>query len=279
MSLPPFSIVRAPTALPPLEGDRFSQMEDWQGVPRGAGPSASAAEPASSRIVKIAELRRALEEKFPAAPEKRDTHFVTGVEAIDRERGLPRAAVTEISGSTGAGSLLIASLIRAASRARSYAGLVDAGRSFDTLDLEPKVLKRLLWVLCADAPQAVKAADLLLRDGNLPLLLLDLQLVPLAQLRRIPVNTWHRFHRVAEQGNAALVVLTPRPMVEGVKVRIVAGNRWPLEVMTRRRRLLVEDLDLKIFDKRTFFSMLDRQLKTAGEGEETASSQPAWKTA
>jgi hypothetical protein len=279
MSLPPFSIVRAPTALPPLEEDRFSEAEGWQGVPRDVGPSASAAEPVSSRIVKIAELRRALEEKFPAAPGKRDTHLLTGVEAIDRERGLPRAAVTEISGSTGAGSLLIASLIRAASRARSYAGLVDAGRSFDTLDLEPKVLKRLLWVLCADAPQAVKAADLLLRDGNLPLLLLDLQLVPLAQLRRIPVNTWHRFHRVAEQGNAALVVLTPRPMVEGVKVRIVAGNRWPLEAMTRRRRLLAEDLDLKIFDKRTFFSTLDRQLKTDGEGEEAASSQPAWKTA
>jgi len=238
-------------------------------MPPFSSPEVAAVKPTSpsNRVVKLAELRRALDEKFPTAPARKNTHFLTGLEAIDRRQGLPRAAVTEICGSAAAGSLLMVALLQAAHRARSYVGLIDAGRSFDPADIHPQILKRLLWVRCNGTDQAVKSADLLLRDGNLPLLLLDLQPLPLAQLRRIPVNTWHRFHRVAEQGNAALVVLTPRPMVEGVKVRIAAENRWHLEVMPTRRKQLIESLDLKVFDKGAVFTALDQTLGRAPSPE------------
>ncbi len=214
----------------------------------------------TERAGKLADLRRHLSEKFPEPPSRKETHFPTGLEPIDRlSRGLPRAAVTEICGSLGAGSLLIAALVQAAQRNRCHAALVDGGRSFDSLDLPPLVLQRLLWVLCDGAAQAVKAADLLLRDGNLPLILLDLQPLPTAQLQRIPASSWHRFHRIAEQGDAALVVLTPRPMIEGVRLRIAAENRWSLEALTRRRRELIYELDLKVFDKNAVFAALDRE--------------------
>jgi hypothetical protein len=217
----------------------------------------------AERSGKIAELRRQLSEKFPEPPARKETHFLTGLEQIDRGLGLPRAAVTEICGSLGTGSLLIAALAQAAQRERCHAALVDGGRSFDTLDLHPRVLQRLLWVLCENAAQAVKAADLLLRDGNLPLILLDLQPLPAAQLRRIPASSWHRFHRIAEQGNTALVILTPQPMIEGVRLRIAAENRWHLGSMTRRRRELTQELDLKVFDKSAVFAALDQHLETA----------------
>ncbi len=212
---------------------------------------------------KIAELRRLLSEKFPAQRVKKGTHFLTGLEPIDEAEGLPRAAVTEISGSLGAGSLIITALVQALRRTRCYGALIDGSRTFDALDLAPQALQRLLWVLCEGANQAVKAADLLLRDGNLPLLILDLQALPPAQLRRIPASTWHRFHRMAEQGNTALAILTPQPMIEGARVRIAAETPGTLEAMTRRRHLLLRDLDLKIFDKSVFLATLDEELKTA----------------
>jgi hypothetical protein len=216
-----------------------------------------------SRGVKVAALRELLKEKFPEAPARKEAHFLTGLEAIDRAQGLPRAAVTEICGTLGAGSLMITALAQAAHRARCYSALIDGGRTFDAFDLSPKILQRLLWVLCADAKQAIKAADLLLRDGNLPLVLLDLQPLPAKELRRIPASTWHRFHRIAEQSDTAFVVLTPAPMVEGVRVRVAMENRWTLQALTRRRRTLIEELELKVFDKRVFIAALDRELKTA----------------
>ncbi len=220
--------------------------------------------PAPNRILQITELRRLLQEKFPEAPTKKDAFFLTGLEAIDRaQQGLPRAAVTEICGSLGTGSLIISTLLQAAHRARSYSALVDGGRTFEVSGLGPHLLRRMLWVLCERAEQAVKAADLLLRDGNLPLVMLDLQSLPVKQLRRIPASTWHRFHRIAEQGSTALAVFTPAPMIEGVRLRVAAENRWRLKDMTRRRHLLMQDLKLRVFDKSTFITALDQHLKTA----------------
>lgn len=219
---------------------------------------------APSKVVQLGELRRLLAEKFPAAPPPKGGRFRTGIEQIDRQHGLICGAVTEICGCLGAGSLLLSALLQAAQQEREYAGLIDAGRSFDALDLPPAALERLLWVLCDGAQMAVKAADLLLRDGNLPLVLLDLQSLPLAQLRRIPASTWHRFQRIAEQGRAAFVVLTPRPMIEGARMRIAAERRWSLHDLTRRRQTLLQGLELKIFEKsNALFSALDRQLKSA----------------
>ena len=51
------------------------------------------------------------------------------------------------------------------------------------------VLSRLLWVRCRGAAEAMKAADLILRDGNLPLVLLDLAGNPPAQFWDIPATT------------------------------------------------------------------------------------------
>ncbi len=200
---------------------------------------------------KIARLRSLLAEKFPTMQPRAGGVFPTGLPGIDAEEGgLRRAALTELSTASGAGALFIHAMLEAVCRERCFAALVDAARSFEPDGPAPG-LARLLVVFCEDAIQAVKAADLLLRDGNVSLIMLDLQAAPPRQLRRIPANTWHRLQRLAEQTTAAFVVLTPQPMVEAAQVRIMAGAEWTLTAQSRWRRDLIATAPWRAFPRRT----------------------------
>ena len=116
---------------------------------------------------------------------------------------------------------------------------------------------------CGDAIQAVKIADLLIRDGNLPLILLDLQLVPLREVRRVLASTWHRFQRLVEPTGIAFVVLTNQPVIEGASVRIALRQRWTLAAMRERRRALLGRLSAQVFPRRHFPSALERERQSA----------------
>ncbi|MEO6789182.1 MAG: hypothetical protein ABI318_23915 [Chthoniobacteraceae bacterium] len=197
-------------------------------------------------------MRRLLAEKFPAAEQKPGGLFRSGLASVDAlEGGLRRAAVTELSGASGDGALFLHAMLRALCRENCFAALVDAGRSFDPDGFASSALARLLVVFCTDSPQAVKATDLLLRDGNLSLVLLDLQAVPSAQLRRIPASTWHRFQRLAEQTSSALVVLTPQPIVESARVRIATGGKWTLAAQRRWRGELAAAMPARVIPRQS----------------------------
>jgi len=199
---------------------------------------------------KIVRLRDILAEKFPAMQPKAGGILRTGLAAIDAaEGGLRRAAVTELSTASGLGALFIQAMLGVVCRERCFAALVDGARSFEPVGAEA-ALARLLVVFCADALQAVKAADLLLRDGNIALIMLDLQAAPPRQLQRIPANTWHRLQRLAEQTTTAVVVLTPEPMVEAAQVRITAGDGWTLAAQRRWQRDLIETARWRVFARR-----------------------------
>jgi hypothetical protein len=215
------------------------------------------------RPEKIVELRRLLNEKFPlSAPGAK--HRSAHASAAAPPGALVRGALTEFVGSLGSGSLYFARLLRATAAAQSGVAVIDGGRSFCPDGWERGLLDRVLWILCDDARQAVKAADLLLRDGNLSLVILDLQTLAPRELAGIPASTWHRFHRLAEQTSVSLLVLSSRPLVEGVRVRIASRARWTLDAMRRRRRALWEELDLKVFERgEAARAALNEHLKTA----------------
>ena len=201
--------------------------------------------------VRLADLRRMLADKFPATAQKPGGTLRTGIADLDAtEGGLRRAALTEFSGTSGAGALFLQAMLRAICREHCFAALVDAARTFEPDACPRSSLARLLVVLCADAMQAVKSADLLLRDGNLSLVLIDLQAVPPAQLRRIPANTWHRFQRLAEQTTAAVVVLTPQPMVEAAHVRSAGPLQWTLAAQRHWRHELIAGAAWRVFPRR-----------------------------
>lgn len=208
--------------------------------------------PQAERGARLIELRRVLGEKFPSAPVRRSGTLATGIEAIDRvEGGLRLGALTEISGTPAGGSLILAALLSMLGKEKRLGALVDSGRFFDPGSFRPGALKRLLWVRCGLPAEAVKAADLLLRDGNLSLLIVDLQGAELRGGLRIPASTWHRFQRVVEQGDVALVIFTPRPVVEGASVRITADWRWDFEALAERRTELLSRLAARVSSRRS----------------------------
>jgi len=113
---------------------------------------------------RLASLRAILAERFPEAPPPPRSTLPTGIAPLDApEGGLRRGALSELSGSTAAGALFVETMLLTAARERSFLALVDGARTFDPQGCAHGLLDRLLWVLCADALQAVKAADLLLR--------------------------------------------------------------------------------------------------------------------
>jgi hypothetical protein len=203
-----------------------------------------------AKIVSLAAFREALAERFPEAVRAPERVWAAGWAALDEAGGgLKHGAVTEMCSAPGLGGLFLDRLLAAVARAGSFAGLVDCGRTFDPGSHEAATFSRLLAVFCTTAKQGVQATDLLLRDGNLPLVLLDLQAVSLRSLGRIPASTWHRFQRLVEKSGGALVVLTPQPVVEAARVRISLQGAWDLSAMKRPRRELLGSLRVQVFQR------------------------------
>ena len=197
-----------------------------------------------SRTTKIADLRALLAEKFPRPPVKTGGAIPTGLPGVELRRGV----VTEVSGSPGSGALFLEALIDSASAEGMMPALVDGVGGFDPARIRTGT--HLLWVMCKQAQPALKVADLLLRDGNLPLVILDLQMNPAEDLRRIPSTAWYRFQRILEQSTAAFTVLTPKAMVSSAAERIELRNRWTLRAMRRRREELRRQLNAECIHRR-----------------------------
>jgi len=200
-------------------------------------------------------LRALLAEKFPQAPSHGAGRYALPLAGGSAPVELPLGAVTELTGSLATGGLFLEALLRATYARRGMMALVDARGCFDPGSLlgrggaagegfdqqggerfaRPERLERLLWVACEKAGSAIKAADLLLRDGNLSTIVLELQMTPLAELRRIPPNTWYRFQRIVEPTGTLFVVLTPVPIVSSAAERLELRGEWSLSAMREVR--------------------------------------------
>jgi hypothetical protein len=184
----------------------------------------------------VVDLRKLLAERFPDPPFSAVTRLVTGLSFVDQTigGGLPKGAITElISPQISAGSAsLIQALLQTAHRDHYFLALIDGRDSFDPSalgGLGNERLRNLLWVRCTKALEAVKAADLLLRDGNFPLVIIDLVLNPAEELRKIPQTTWYRLQRLVESAPTACLVLSRHGMVSSAQFKIVLENSWSLE--------------------------------------------------
>lgn len=209
----------------------------------------------------IIQLRQLLAEKFPEAhlplerPRPAETRcWPTGLAQIDKplRGGLPKGALAEFSGAkkcSGSATLTREILAHAALR-NEIVALVDGNDSLDVARIEERVLSRLLWVRCGAADEALKAADLLLRDNNLPLVLIDLKLAPEKQLRKIPATVWYRFQRLVEETSAVCMVFTPWPMVSPAQTRIAFHSAFSLDAIERDAHELLDELKLEVFDRR-----------------------------
>ena len=187
---------------------------------------------------KIIDLRHLLAIRFPQAPMLVGTRLVTGLASFDQPigGGLPKGAITELispPGNAGSASLIHA-FIHGAYRDKYFVALIDGRDSFDPCALANSILRQLLWVRCTKALEAVKAADLLLRDGNFPLVIVDLILNSPEELRKIPQTTWYRLQRLVESMRTACLVLTRYEMVSSAQLKLVLENSWNLETLEKQ---------------------------------------------
>ncbi len=161
----------------------------------------------------------------------------TGLADIDHifGGGIPPGALCEIitqRGSCG-GQTLLCHLLQVARRRRSYAALVDLGSTFDPQTAGVGALESLLWVQCTTVKAALRAADIIVRDENLPLVVLDLRAAGRFASGGIPHTAWYRFQRTVEKTRAITILFANRP------VSAASRFRWEMDVSLR-----LADLDL-----------------------------------
>ncbi len=193
---------------------------------------------ASSKIV---DLRKLLADRFVKQPPAPASVLPTGISALDEQiaGGLPKGGITEITSphaSSGSATLLTA-LLHQAYRERYFVAVIDARDSFDPQLMGKPILQHLLWMRCHSARDAVRCSDLLLRDGNFPLLVLDLILNASSELASIPQTTWYRLQRLVENIPTAFLVLTRQSMVASAQLKLILQNRWELQDLEREQSL------------------------------------------
>ena len=199
----------------------------------------------------IVDLRNLLAERFPQPFVPSSSRLTTGLAAIDDaiDGGFPKSSITELSSSqSSAGTaLLLYLLLQNAQRDRYFLALVDGADSFDPQPLGNGRLRNLFWVRCRTTLEAVKAADLLLRDGNFPLVVLDLILNAPSELRKIPQTSWYRLQRLVETAPTAFLVLTRNSIISSAQLKLSLENAWRLEDLDQhnqapRLKILVKKL-------------------------------------
>lgn len=199
----------------------------------------------------VVDLRQQLASRFPHLRQhlrasRTPASLPTGIPQLDSllGGGLPRGELTElVARGLGSGSTeVIHELVRHRAVHRQFLALVDGMGSFDPGAADPRALSRLLWIRCRHTRDALQAADLLLRDRNFSLVVLDLKLNPLPELRNISASVWYRYARLLEQNQTTLMVVTPQQLVSGASSRFSVESAFGIEALGRSRAELVSGL-------------------------------------
>src|SRR5215813_10790188 len=182
-----------------------------------------------SRSATRARLESALGERIPSPFTDLDRRVLesvpTGIAALDAlTGGLPRGAITEISGppSSGRTSAMVSILIEAIANDEVCA-LVDGNDAFDPKSAAAAglELQRLLWVRCRKLDQVLKSTDLLLQGGGFGRVVMDLTDLTLSQVQSVSLASWFRFQRTIEKTPTALIVMTSHSVVQSAAALVL----------------------------------------------------------
>ena len=159
-----------------------------------------------------------------------------------RNIGITEIVSAGISSGNRERLLFLGSLLREAHKRGEWLAMVDAADAFDPTGLEAELLTRLLWVRCSNVKEAIKATDMLLHDGTISVVALDLLFCLPNQLRKVPSSTWFRLQRILEYNATAFVVLAPEHMINNANARLSLERRFTLDSMDQPRETLIAQI-------------------------------------
>jgi hypothetical protein len=204
--------------------------------------------PASPKII---ELRKILAERYPRQTGTRSLCIPTGWSPLDSllGGGLPKGAITQllIPNISSGGAIVLHEIIEAMHDVSQYVALIDSKDCFEPVADHPL----LLWIRCNNILQALKATDLILRDGNLSLVILDFKENPDKELRKIPGSAWYRFQRIIEENRNTLLAITRHPIVNSAQITISTMHRLCIDDLSTQRTDLIKFISLEIIRLRT----------------------------
>lgn len=200
----------------------------------------------SSGSDKVVALRRLLDERFPAAHPRESRLIPTGVPAVDQllAGGLVTGTLTEFVSAvpSGGSQLSVGSLLLSTRLARQRVALVDAAGAFDLTGLDDDAVAHLVWVRCATLSESWRAADLVARDPNYAVIVIDVRGFPERELLRTKDSVWVRLQRAAEHAETAIVVQTTTPLVPNAAMRLTFTQPLDGRTLTQLRLDVVASL-------------------------------------
>lgn len=198
----------------------------------------------------VQDLRLLLRTKFPQAHavrldalEENDTpaaHL-----RFSNPATFPAGALSEIvpEGSSPVLGLLISEILGSPEKTAGFPEiiLIDADH-FDPASHPPEACSRLLWVRCHTALTLLKAADLLVRDGNIPFILLDLSGFASREIRALPASSWWRLKQLAGNTAARVLILSPFPLIPCADLRLTLSTCLNLDAFDLPRADLTGEI-------------------------------------
>ena len=218
----------------------------------------------AAKIIQLRTLLEPFQAPLVARPQR---HLPSGVPVLDTalQGGLWKGGLIELVASAptcGSASLLCA-MVRQAAQRQQWVGFIDGADSFDPQTLAGTSATRLLWIRCHTVSQALQSADLLLRDGNLPLVFLDLHRCAEHDLRRTPSHTWYRLQRMLEPTATAFVACTPCALIPCADARLLLQARFTLASLSQETPALLRKLSLHLVRQRSGWGAADEPFTPA----------------
>lgn len=194
-------------------------------------------------------LRKQLQRQFPQAHRIRlDVAAAPAHRQAFDPTIFPCGKVSEIV-PTGCGSglsLVLAALLGEPDECSAIPELVlvDASDRFDPSSYPASACSRLLWVRCSSALEMIRAADLLVHDGNMPMAILDTTGLSRAEMTSIPPSSWCRLAQRVEANGIKLVVMSPFPWISAASARFSLSADLTLADFDELRTVLWQRLQV-----------------------------------
>ncbi len=182
----------------------------------------------------LAQLRSLVAARFPAAMQA--SFLGSSITVNETVKLRPGKLVEIVSSDQSAGAGLL--MLHLAQQTQGPLAWVDAADGLDLASLPLELRQRVLWLRAQGMKDSLKATDMLLRDGNLQTVFLDLRLVPERQLHGLPSSIWHRLRMLAEKAHVSVVVFSPLQMVGCAAARWSVKGRFDLNSLQQERDVL-----------------------------------------